>query len=169
MPNPQPDQKNAATAAPAPAPGPSPLDALEGEARSVEAHGAPVAPGLPGSAAPPGPTAADELHSALVMARAMIGPAMSWWPDFGAVWSDQTMRGIANAGAMVMERHGLTVGQLLGQWGPYLALVGAVAPPSFVTYQVIQQRRSEQQRRPHAPPSPPSAANDARAGDGSAG
>jgi hypothetical protein len=130
-----------AAAVPAQAPA-SALDALEAEARNLEAHGGPVPPGVQGSAQP-GPTPADELHSTLVMVRSMLGPMMAWWPEFDRVWSESTLRSIAQAGAMVMERQGLTMGQLLGQWGPYLALIGATAPPAVVTYQAVKQRQRE--------------------------
>lgn len=184
MPAPQTDTKNAATAAPGPAPAPSQgagsgLDALEHEARSVEAHGAAIPPGAPGSVVQPGPSAADELYSSLAMARAMVAPMMAWWPDFGQVWGDGTLRGIAQAGADVMARHGLTVGQLMGQWGPYLMLVMAAAPPSFVTYQAIQQRKREEAQRPrqgtrqadgwHGPRAPDGSPATSGAADGSAG
>ncbi|MDN3923339.1 hypothetical protein, partial [Roseateles violae] len=49
------------------------------------------------------------------------------------------------AGAAVMHKHGWTMGELMSSWGPYIALVGAVVPPSLVTYQAIKQRQADEQ------------------------
>lgn len=96
-----------------------------------------------------------ELRDALFMLRMMAAPAVDWWPLFEKVWSDRQIEAIAAAGAAVMERHGWTMGELMGQWGPYIALVGAVLPPSLVTYQAIKARREEQQRQVTRPAPPP--------------
>ena len=96
----------------------------------------------------PPPGAAEELFGALQMVRMMAAPLMDWWPAFGDVWSDAALRGISAGGAAVMQRHGWTLGDAWGQFGPYIALVGAVLPPSLVTWQAIQQRREEARRPP---------------------
>lgn len=93
-------------------------------------------------------SAAEELFGALQMVRMMAAPLMDWWPAFGDVWSDAALRGISAGGAAVMQRHGWTLGDAWGQFGPYIALVGAVLPPSLVTWQAIQQRREEARRPP---------------------
>lgn len=93
-------------------------------------------------------SAAEELFGALQMVRMMAAPMMGWWPQFGEVWGDPTLRGIADGGAAVMERHGWTLGDAWGQFGPYIALIGAVLPPSLVTWQAVQQRRLEARRPP---------------------
>jgi hypothetical protein len=97
---------------------------------------------------------AAELLGALEMARMMVAPMFSWWADFDRVWSDSTLKGIAQGGGAVMERHGWTMGGVLGEWGPYLALIGATAPPAFATYKAIQAHQVEQRRRPAPTPAP---------------
>lgn len=85
-------------------------------------------------------TAAD-LLSALEMARAAAAGYLDWWPDFGRVWGDKTLQGIATAGAAVMQRHGLTLGGLLSD--PHVMLALAVAPPTFVTWSAIKQHKQK--------------------------
>lgn len=85
---------------------------------------------------------ATELRQALGMLRMMAAPAFAWWPHFGECWSDRQLDAIAQAGAAVMERHGLTMGDLFAQWGPYIALVTATAPPALATYAAIRQRNA---------------------------
>lgn len=129
------------------------LDALAAQAAAIEGAAAPAAPGQ--GAGVPQLSTADELRAALEMARLVVAPAFRWWPDFGAVWSDGTLRGIADAGAAVMERHGVTMGEVWSQWGPYIALAGATLPPSLVTYQAMAERKEQQQRERQRPPAPP--------------
>jgi hypothetical protein len=114
------------------------------EAQALEASAAPLQPGSPGG---PAAVISDNLEaevlSALQMARVAAGQAVPWWPEYREVWSDQTLQSIAAAGAEVMRRHGWNMGELLGKWGPYIALVGAIAPPAMVTYQVVKERREQ--------------------------
>lgn len=116
---------------------------LEAQAKALEGAAAPVVGQAPAAAVD---TTDAELLAALTMARVMVAPMFGWWPDFGQVWSDQTLQGIAGAGAAVMRRHGLTMAGVMGEWGPYLALIGATAPPAFVTYKAIKDRKEAQQR-----------------------
>jgi len=120
---------------------------LELQAASLEAGGAPgAAPG----AAPPGgapDTTADELRQALVMVRMIVAPGFAWWEGFETTWSDSQLTNIAGAGAAVMQRHGVTMGELLSTWGPYIALVGATLPPAVATYTAIKHRPKEGARR----------------------
>lgn len=129
-----------ADATPPAAPG---LDALAAQAADLEGAALP-----PGEAPPPPPDTAGELRQALDLARALAAPSFAWWPDFERVWSDAALDRIAQAGAAVMELHGWTVGDMLGRWGPYLALVGATAPPALATWAAIRAQRD-------APPPPP--------------
>lgn len=115
---------------------------LAAEAAAIE--GGPPVAGTPEAAAAEVSlltTTQHELHGALEMARMMVGPMFAWWPDFGQVWSDQTLNGIAAGGAAVMVKHGWSMGELFSEYGPYLALAGATLPPSLATWQVIKQRR----------------------------
>lgn len=134
------------------APGAGGLDVLELQAASLEqgaaAPGQAQAEQLAGDAIA---SASADLLAALTMLRMMVAPGMGWWDQFGQVWGDGTLKGIADAGAAVMHRHGWTTGELLQQWGPYIALVGATLPPSLVTYQAVKLRRVEAARPKPAP------------------
>lgn len=124
----------------APAPPGDAFAALEAQADLIESGGAPGAQATPALA--PDNTE-EELLAALTMARLMLAPAMGWWGEFGQVWNDATLRGIAEGGAAVMRKHGWTMGGLLSEWGPYLALIGATAPPAFATYQAIKHKKEK--------------------------
>jgi hypothetical protein len=126
------------------------LDAVMAQAQALEGTAGPAA----GVQAAPAVDNAAELLGALEMARLMVAPMFSWWADFDRVWSDSTLKGIAQGGGAVMERHGWTMGGVLGEWGPYLALIGATAPPAFATYQAIKLHQVEQRRRPAPTPAP---------------
>lgn len=86
---------------------------------------------------------ATELEGALTMARLMVAPMFAWWPEFGVTWNDSTIKGVADSGGAIMDRHGWSVGEMLGQFGPYIALIAAVGPASFVTWKAIKARESE--------------------------
>jgi hypothetical protein len=143
------------TPAPAPGPGtePEPLggdfgslltdvDALEGahQLKAEERQAAQAANAVE--------QAAGELLGALQMVRTMASPLMAWWPEFGQVWNDDALGAIAASGAEIMHRHGWTLGEAWGQFGPYIALIGAALPPSLVTWQAVQQRRADARRTP---------------------
>lgn len=91
-------------------------------------------------------TAAD-LLGALQLARAMVTPLFAWWPDFGQVWNDGQLEGIADAGGQVMDRHGWTMGGAMQEYGPYIALLGATAGPGLATYQAIKAHREDEARK----------------------
>lgn len=91
---------------------------------------------------------AGELRQALGMLRMMAAPAFEWWQQFGKCWSDRQLDAIAQAGAAVMQRHGLTMGDLSAQWGPYIALAMATAPPALATYAAIRNRRDNAETKP---------------------
>lgn len=122
-----------------PAPAGDPLAALEAQAAALEAAAAPAA--LPGAA--PAMSTADELLAALQLVRMMAAPMVTWWPDFGTVWSDQQIGQIAASGGAIMEKHGWTMGDAMSTYGPYIALMGATVPPAAATYAAIQQHRAE--------------------------
>ncbi len=140
----------AETAIPAPA-----FAALEAQAQALE--GAAVAPlerqEQEQQAVEVENTCASIL-GALKMARAAARPRLNWWSEFGEVWSDSTLQEIASAGAEVMALHGLTLGEFMGKWGPYFALAGAVAGPSLVTWDAIQERKAQEERARRERPKP---------------
>lgn len=113
------------------------FDQIEAEAAALEgqaaAQAAPVAP-------PPSTNAADIL-GAVQLLRVMAKPMFADWPDYEVVWSDRTLQATADSAGAIMDRHGWTLGGIMEQWGPYIALVGAIAPPSLATYQHLKLRR----------------------------
>jgi len=113
------------------------LEAIEREAAAIEgaaqAQAAPLPPAQTNTAA--------ELRGALDMVRVMAAPAFADWPDFGTVWGDRTLEGIAQSGGAIMDRHGWTMGEFLGQWGPYIGLFAAVGPAGLATYQHLKIKR----------------------------
>jgi len=106
-----------------------------------------------------------QLRAALSMLKMIAATKFRWWSEFDACWSDAQLDAIADARAQVMQLHGLTMGEIMTRWGPYIALAGAVGMPSLATYAAIQERREQlaaQARRPvmAPPPAPPSSAQE---------
>ena len=115
------------------------LDALEREAQALE--------GAADMAARPAPpaatTTAAELGEALSLIRALARPAFMDWPAYGVeAWTDKQLAAISSAGGAIMDRHGWTMGELFAQWGPYIALIGATAPPALLTWQHLRTRKA---------------------------
>ncbi len=122
------------------------LAAIEREAQALEGQAGATAAAAPAVAT----NTASELREALGLVRVMAAPGFSDWPEFGVqVWNDQQLQAIADSGGAIMDRHGLSMGELWSTWGPYIALVGAVAGPSLATWQHIKLRRhlAEQRER----------------------
>lgn len=84
-----------------------------------------------------------ELFGTLQAVRAMAFPLLSMAVDkqrmaaLDQVWNDAVLQQTAKAGAAVLERHGITMGQVMGQFGPYIMLVAAVAPPVMLTKKIL--------------------------------
>jgi hypothetical protein len=84
-----------------------------------------------------------ELLGTLQAIRAMAFPLLSMAVDqqrmqqLANVWNDGVLDQTAKAGAAVLERHGITMGQVMGQFGPYIMLVAAVAPPVMLTKKIL--------------------------------
>ena len=87
---------------------------------------------------------AAELQGALTMAKLMVKPLFSWWPDFERVWSDDQISQISEHGGVIFERHGWSVGGVLSEWGPYIGLIAATAPPAVATYGAIKAHKAKQ-------------------------
>jgi hypothetical protein len=88
----------------------------------------------------------EDLTSALDMAAAAAQPAM-WWlseEQFTQLWGKPVRKGIAEPGAEIMRRHGLTLGGIMGQYGPYIGLVAALAPSVAATVSVYKQKKQGQ-------------------------
>jgi len=87
---------------------------------------------------------AMELQGALAMAKLMVKPMFAWWPDFEKVWSDDQIAQISEHGGVIFERHGWSVGGILSEWGPYIGLIAATAPPAVATYGAIKAHKAAQ-------------------------
>ena len=100
-----------------------------------------------------------ELLAALETVRAMTFPMLSLVVDeprmhaLAQVWNNTVLEKTAQAGAAVLERHGLTMGSVMGQYGPYIMLVAAVAPPVMATKKIL----SAPKEKPGAQPASASA------------
>jgi len=134
-------------------------------ASAAELEGGPPVPGTEAAAqyaAASVKQTASEVLQALKLGRMMVAPMFRWWRDFGQVWGDDTLQGIATGGAAVMQRHGWTLGDLFEKWGPYIALATATVPPSIVTYQAVKAytKHLEQQAKNKPPPTPTEGAAD---------
>lgn len=85
-----------------------------------------------------------ELFGTLQAVRAMVFPLLSMVVDQGRmgqlsnVWNDGVLQSTASAGAAVLEKHGITMGQVMGQFGPYILLVASVAPPVMMTKKILE-------------------------------
>lgn len=123
-------------------PGPDPLDAIVAKAEGLEG------PSTDQAAAeqPQGPSLAElqaELLQHLQTARFMVTPVFSWWPEFGLIWSDTTLKGIAANGAIVMQRHGWTLGEVLTKYGPYIGLAASLVPAVLATVAAVKVRQQQ--------------------------
>lgn len=87
---------------------------------------------------------AAELMGALSMAKMMVKPMFHWWPDFEKVWSDEQIGAISESGGVIFERHGWSVGGILSEYGPYIGLIAATAPPCVATYGAIKAHKTAQ-------------------------
>jgi len=87
-----------------------------------------------------------DLLSALNMAAAPAQPAM-WWlneQQFEDLWGQKVRKGIAESGAVIMRRHGLSLGGLMAAYGPYIGLLAAVGPSVAATVAVYKAEKQKQ-------------------------
>lgn len=98
----------------------------------------------------------SELLVTLQAIRAMAFPMLAMVTDaqrmgaLGQVWNDDVLAQSAAAGAAVMEKHGWTMGSVMGQYGCYVMLVAALAPPIVMTKKILEVPKA----KPAAPPAP---------------
>lgn len=120
------------------------LQALADEGRALDLP--PLAPGAPDPAIVEAQASAANIRAivaALKGARAMAAPKFAWWQDYRSVWADDQLQGIAGALEAVRDHMGWDTGELMAQFGPWLALLLATGVPAWTTYEAIQQRRRE--------------------------
>lgn len=87
---------------------------------------------------------AGEIEDALDMA-APFAEASMWWlkpEQFKALWGKETRKKIAAAAAVVMLKHGWSLGAVLEKYAPYIALGMAIAPSTVATVQLYKQAKA---------------------------
>lgn len=90
-------------------------------------------------------TMADDLADVLAMVATVAQPGM-WWlkaDEFETLWGKPVQTGIATHGAEIMRRHGLTMGDVMHQWGPYIGLSMAIGPSALATVQTYKRKTNE--------------------------
>jgi hypothetical protein len=86
------------------------------------------------------PSEAKEISAALSLVRAA---AVVFAPDHVQqplllVWSDSQLEQIAAALVEVCKKHGWTVGDLFGTYGPYIQLAMAAGLPALATLKILK-------------------------------
>ena len=119
---------------------------LAAQAGAIDA-GAGLAVATPAAAIDPAATMAAEFFALLNMPRSLAAPRFAWWPEFGNVWSDEQLHAIAGALAALCIDQGWSLADLMGKYGPWIAVAMATGLPSFVTWSAIQDRRAELARQ----------------------
>lgn len=85
-----------------------------------------------------------ELLGVLQAVRAMAFPILSMAVDerrmaaLAQVWNDGVLGQSAAAGAAVMAKHGWSLNGAFDQFGPYVMLVAALAPPVMMTKKIME-------------------------------
>ncbi|MES2249220.1 MAG: hypothetical protein V4645_18210 [Pseudomonadota bacterium] len=101
----------------------------------------------------------SELLVTLQAIRAMAFPMLAMVVDegrmsaLGQVWNDGVLGASAAAGAAVLEKHGWSMGSLMGDYGCYVMLVAALAPPVVMTKKILEAPK-EKPRAPAPAPAP---------------
>lgn len=119
----------------------SALGALMGEAAALDAADAlpPANPAMEAYAVQVASANRAEIAATLTIVRTMLCPLLP--PPKGdqiaAIWSDAVIEQAAAAGAAVMDLHGWSMGETMGKYGPYIALIAAVGPPALATRAVM--------------------------------
>lgn len=82
---------------------------------------------------------AAELLGALIIARGLALPILPRHKGdlLQDVWTDDVLNNVAEAGGNVLALHGQGVGNLLGQYAPYIVLIGALIRPVLETREIL--------------------------------
>lgn len=84
-----------------------------------------------------------ELLVTLQTIRAMVFPLLGMvtpqekLQQLANVWHDGVLQASASAGALVMEKHGWSMGSVMGDYGCYVMLAAALAPPVIMTKKIL--------------------------------
>lgn len=136
---------------------------LAGDIATVDAAGQDQARSAPQD--PPRPSADDEAQQLVDLAAAALG---MWYPSTREILTPERRAPVALALAPVLEKYGLTMGDLFAQWAPEIRLAMAVAPLAIPIANAIRKDRQEASAGRTAPaaekPNPDPAAGDIFAG-----
>lgn len=82
---------------------------------------------------------AAELLAALMMARGLALPILPKLKGalLREVWTNEVLEQIAEAGGLCLAISGQGVGDLLGKYAPYIALIGALVRPVLDTREIL--------------------------------
>lgn len=82
---------------------------------------------------------AAELLAALHMARGLALPILPKRKGvlLAGVWNDDVLRQVAEAGGHVLALHGQTMGNMMGQYAPYIVLLGVLVRPVLDTREIL--------------------------------
>lgn len=90
-----------------------------------------------------------ELLVTLQTIRAMVFPLLGMvtppekMQQLASVWHDGVLQASASAGALVMEKHGWSMGSLMGDYGCYVMLAAALAPPVIMTRKILAEPKEK--------------------------
>lgn len=117
------------------------LDALQHEAKTIDAELAPPSPdGSPENnpevlQAAQIATEQAEIEGILTIVSSIFMPV---FPSLKEIYTADTIKSIASATVPVMVKHGWSAGAMLGKWAEELALAAVVLPVGFATYKGVQ-------------------------------
>lgn len=112
---------------------------LQAEAEQIDAQGATAPGATPEPAAPAGP---DYLTEARGLVDFMIGVAKPLYPSLERVYTKEACDKLAAAAAPVMEKYGMSLGELFKRWGPEINLAFVALPLTLQTLQAVREDRA---------------------------
>lgn len=91
-------------------------------------------------------TLQKDLSDTLDMLASMAEPALYFLSpeQFEQYWGKRVRVAIAGSGAEIMRRHGLSMGDMMNQYGPYIALAGALVPSALATVAAYKSEKKKQ-------------------------
>ena len=131
------------------------LDALAREAQALDGQPAQEAAAeLQTLSAALATSNAAELLAALMMARGLALPILPKEKSepLREVWTNDVLEQIAESGGLCLALSGQGVGDLLGKYAPYIALIGALVRPVLDTREIMNRPPPKQLTPVHTAP-----------------
>ncbi len=132
--------------------------AIDGEAAASSSPIGGEKPGdTPSSAPPAPPPPVDWTAEAREVVDLATEGFFPLYPRLREVWTDEKLERLTLRLGAVMQKYDLTLGKLLGKWGPEILLGAAIVPTVVPTYRVIRDthrelREKAKQERPAPQP-----------------